>query len=566
MHGKVTAVYCTLLLLFTAVIFRVYYINASGQQVEAGGARGTYALAIAQTRGGIYDRNMINLVNGTQRHLAAVLPTAQAASALLTQAENPEERAGLLARLTGGLPFVQELSHSDFYATGLDIFRVPQRYSAKKEQLAPHVVGYLNGSGESGVAGIEGAYNTFLTDTGAQITMRYRTDAVGRIMEGAGAGVERSGVGEPVGGVVLTLDSAIQKLTQNALAAGCTRGAAVVMDVMNGDILAMASLPIFDQNAIAASFTADDAPFINRAVSGFNIGSAFKLIVSAAALESGLSPQYTYRCEGYTDIDGIIFRCNNHAVHGEIGMERALQVSCNTYFINLARQMSPGFLLSVAENMGFGTVVELAPGLLTQPGNLPESRALSAPAEYANFSFGQGSSLATPLQMAQAVSILANTGVYVTPRLVQGFTLDGHTLSETVPLYGANQIISERTSRIMRELMAAVVEGGSGRTAKPLQGGAGGKTSSAQTGQFRANEEEREEPEEIVHAWFAGFFPAQQPRYAVVVFVEGGESGEQVAAPIFRRIADGISGLGSRRVQTGKTEEEPQAQTEGAAA
>jgi penicillin-binding protein 2 len=336
--------------------------------------------------------------------------------------------------------------------------------------------------------------------------------------------------------VVLTLDSRIQKLTQNALAAGCEKGAAVVMDVVTGDILAMASLPAYDQNNIAASFASEDAPFINRAVSGYSIGSAFKVLVSTAALEAGISEGFTHTCTGLVEIDGLTFRCNNHAVHGQLDMARALQVSCNAYFIALAAEMNPAYLVSLARNMGLSTALELAPGLTTQPGNLPDSEELSYAAAYANFSFGQGSSLATPLQMAAAVAQIANSGLSVTPRLVKGFTLDGETLAEEVPLYSSNRVIREDTAAAMRTLMVSVVEEGSGRTAKPLQGSAGGKTSSAQTGQIVDGKEQ-------VHAWFVGFFPAAQPKYSVAIFVEGGESGEKVAAPIFRKIADGISGL-----------------------
>jgi len=89
------------------------------------------------------------------------------------------------------------------------------------------------------------------------------------------------------------------------------------------------------------------------------------------------------------------------------------------------------------------------------------------------------------------------------------------------------------------------VEEGSGKPAKPFYGGAGGKTSSAQTGQIV-------DGNEIVHAWFAGFYPAKSPRYSITVFVEGGESGERVAAPIFRQIADGISNIAAEESQAGK--------------
>lgn len=531
MHKRILGVYCMVALLFTATILRVYAVATSDSLVATAGSQGVYVMDVARSRGVIYDRNMNKLVNNEHRYLASVMPTIQAANALLPLAEEEGEREAVLGKLQSATPFVLGLSGNDIYADGVDVFKVPVRYG--EEQLAPHVVGYLSGDGEHGVSGIEKAYDQFLAETGSSVRMKYKTDAMGRYM--SSGGVDRSGQEEAQGGVVLTIDSRIQKLTQNALSLGCSRGAAVVLDIVNGDILAMASLPAFDQNDIAASFDSEDAPFVNRAVSGFNIGSAFKIIVGTSALEAGIPASFTHNCEGFVEVEGITFRCNNHVIHGEVDMERALQVSCNTYFITLAREMSPSFLVSVARNLGLGSAQELANGITTQAGTIAEGSGLTG-AALANFSFGQGTSLASPLQMAQAAAEIANSGLSVMPRLVRGFTLDGETLAEQTPLYSANRVVSEKAASAMRELMVSVVEDGSGRTAKPLQGGAGGKTSSAQTGRFV-------DGEEIVHAWFVGFFPASQPRYSVAVFVEGGESGEKVAAPIFRQIADGISGL-----------------------
>jgi penicillin-binding protein 2 len=537
MHKRIVAVYCCIALAFTACMLRVYQINASSGAVAAAGSTGSYALDVASARGVIYDRNMERLVNRGNKYIGAVLPTMQAAAALLDREEDAARREALLNRLSGQEPFVLGFSSDDIYADGVDIFRVPERYSDYPEQVAPHVVGYLSGDGERGVSGIEKAYDQYLTDSGTRIKMRYATDAMGQIMKGGGGvGVERDGQEDIRGGVVLTIDSRIQRIVQKAMTEGCDKGAAVVLDVVGGDVLAMMSLPDFDQNDIIASFDSPDAPFINRAVSGYNIGSAFKLVVATAALESGVPVSHRHVCNGYEDIGGVIFRCNFNAVHGDIDMEEALQVSCNTYFITLAQEMSPEYLLSVARNMGFGSMPELAPGIDTQPGNLPGAAELANPAGYANFSFGQGSSLATPLQMAQAVASIANSGMSLTPRLVKGLTLDGSTLAEPTPIYSPNQILRESTARTMARLMTSVVEDGSGRTAKPFRGGAGGKTSSAQTGLYK-------DGKETVHAWFVGFYPAEKPRYSIAVFVEGGESGEQAAAPIFRRIADGLAGL-----------------------
>ena len=129
------------------------------------------------------------------------------------------------------------------------------------------------------------------------------------------------------------------------------------------------------------------------------------------------------------------------------------------------------------------------------------------------------------------VSAVANGGMAVTPKLVLGTTADGQTVDyQQQP--AAVRVFSEQTAAILREDMIGVVEEGSAPLAKPKEGGAGGKTASAQTGQYD------EEGEEIVHAWFSGFFPAQQPKYAVVILIEGGEFGGQVASPLFQQIAD----------------------------
>lgn len=533
MQRRMIGLFSCLVLMMSICIYRIYAIDSSDYLTMAAQVQGRYNLGIASARGGIYDRNMELLVNTGHRYVASVLPTPQATTELLRVM--PEERhPALLEQLQGGLPFALEVPTNNIYAVGIDVFRVPTRYG--EEQLSPHIIGYLGDEGKVGVAGIERAYDQTLIENGAQFTARFHLDAAGRTMEGAGVEIERVNE-DSSGGVVLTLDESIQRITQAALKSGCDKGAAVVLDIHSGDILAMASLPAYDQNNIAASLESLDAPFINRAISGYNIGSVFKLAIASAALENGFTKNRAYECEGYVDVGGQIFRCNNHAIHGVIDMQKALQVSCNTYFITLAQQLDENYLLSLCRNYGISVETELAPGITTQKGNLPTLQELSNPAALANFSFGQGSSLATPLQISQMIATIANGGTAVTPRLVMGLTEDGQMISAHTPLYAGNAILADNTSQVMQQLMIGVIEGGSGRTATPLSGGAGGKTSSAQTGIV-----DEETGKETVHAWFAGFYPAETPKYSVVVFVEGGESGETIAAPIFKHIVDGIGG------------------------
>lgn len=530
LHKRIIGVFCALILMMTLLIYRIYYIDAADYISMAAAGQGSYSLSIATTRGIIYDRDMEPLVNTAYEYVASVMPSPQAAAALLPIL--PEERRqAAVERFSQAMPFALIVPHNDIYAQGVDVFRIPRRYGGY--QYAPHVVGYLNGDGSNGVAGIEMGYDAELKAAGGKVSTSYQIDAAGHVMSAAAMRVSRENE-TPLAGVVLTLDKEIQRITQESLTLGCERGAAVVMDVQNGDILAMASIPAFDQNDIAASLDSLDAPFINRAVSGYNIGSAFKVIVASAALANGIPESREYECQGRTDVGGVIFRCNNNAVHGICDMERALQVSCNAYFIALGAELAPDYLLTFCENLGFGKSGVLASGVSAQKGNLPASAELQNPAALANFSFGQGSSLASPLQMAAAISTIANGGFSVNPRLVRGTTDDGGALLNEPSIFVANEILSEKTAATMQKLMAEVVENGSGRTAKPVTGGAGGKTSSAQTGIM-------EDGKEIVHAWFAGFYPAEQPQYSIVIFVEGGESGEQVAAPIFKGIADGIA-------------------------
>ena len=239
-HRRSIGLYCCIVSLFLVCIVRLYYIESSPFLAAAAQNQGRFTLSLAQTRGGIYDRNMRLLVNNQSRFVASVLPTPQA-MAELYRVLPKDERQVVMEQMRGGLPFALELSTLDVYAAGLDIFEVPERYG--QLQIAPHIVGYLSDEGRSGVAGIERAFDDVLREKGANVSASFQMDAAGRTMHGASAVIERHNE-TGAGGVVLTLDANIQLIAQRELAAGAERGAAVVMDVATGDILAMASVPL----------------------------------------------------------------------------------------------------------------------------------------------------------------------------------------------------------------------------------------------------------------------------------------------------------------------------------
>ncbi len=487
MEKRLFTAFALLLLSLGSLVARVAVVAVDPNYSDASAEQSTYTVKVASMRGTIYDRFLRPLVNAERT-------SVEGANANL-----------------------------------LSDYEVVSRIGEKP--LAVHTIGTLDAQGK-GASGIEAAYDKLLSSCGGTLSVQYTLDAKGKPLAGAQPKIldENYDTGA---GLALTLDAEIQKIAQDA-SDSIERGAVVVMDPKTGDLLAVVSRPSFDPENMGPSLTDERAPFVNRAFSAYSVGSTFKLLVSAAAIDAGISPQRTFDCTGEVEVGGLVFHCHQRNGHGMLDLAGALEHSCNPYFITLALQIGGESLRTAADSLGFGTAAELAPGYRTAAGALPSWEELHSPAALANFGFGQGTLTATPVQLACLVSAIANGGGAVTPRLVCGTTANGEDLFEKTASYAVTPVFSKESAALVRERMIGVVEEGSGRSAKPERGGAGGKTASAQTGQFL-------DGEEIVHAWFAGFYPAEEPAYTIVVFVEGGDSGSETACPVFREIADGLA-------------------------
>lgn len=487
MQKRIFCVFTALVFVFGALVARLGSISVDPEYANASAKQADYTVEIASTRGTVYDRNLRPLVNAIRN------PIQGASAELLKEYET--------------------------------VTRISQ------EPIAVHVIGTLDPNGK-GASGIEAAYDTFLTSCGGKLSVRYTLDAAGNALAGALPEISDDNY-DSGAGLVLTLDADIQRIAEDA-AKSIDRGAVVVMHPQTGDLLAIVSRPEFDPIDMAPSLNDERSPFVNRAFSAYSVGSTFKTLVAAAALDSGFTPEHHFECKGSFETEGLEFGCHFLSGHGDINMTRALEISCNPYFISLALTLGSEPIRTAAVKLGFGTAQEFAPGYRTYAGSLPSHERLLSTAALANFGFGQGQLTATPIQLANLISAIANGGGAVTPRLVVGTTADGETLSSQTMRYETTEVFSHLSASRVREMMVNVVENGSGNPAKPSEGGAGGKTASAQTGQYDEN------GAEIVHAWFAGFYPKNEPRYTIVVFVEGGDSGSDTACPVFKKIADGI--------------------------
>ncbi len=521
---RMGAFLCLFAVLAGFLSVRVAVLSRDGVSINAAAVQSTKTKEISKTRAGIFDRSLKPLVNKDTERKILVFPEIADKTLLLKYCDR--EKLGEL--FSGFAPKIFDIGGKIIEGEGIFNFSYPKRYS--KNQTAVHIIGYMN-FGE-GVSGIERSYNEFLLENGERTSVTYYTDGTGRLLLGEEIVLSTDENFEHAG-VVLSLDGDIQLAAEKALLS-TEKGAAVVLDAQTGEILAAASVPSFDPNEIEEYLDAENAPFVNRAFSAYTVGSTWKLLVVATALESGIPTERRFNCTGKIEVEGRVYKCHWELGHGEIDMKRALEISCNPYFIDLALEVGGEKILDTAKNLGFGAGNSLAEGLSSASGKLPDENSLKAKTALASFAFGQGKLMATPLQLTVLASAIANGGKAVTPKLVLG-TYDKNGNYSESPSYVPNPVMSEKTAEILREMMVSVVENGSGKNAKPHSGAAGGKTASAQTGQFDSD------GNEIIHAWFLGFYPAEDPRYAIVVLAEGMNSGGDFAAPIFKEICEALA-------------------------
>lgn len=528
MKRKAYVLYSILMLLLMASCLSIVNVSSGSQYVMAAGEQSIYRLDVAKSRGLIYDCNQKPLVGANKKLIAAVAPSIESIGAL-EQATGGEKRELLGNALKNGKPFFLELDTAVQH-NGIDLFRVPERYA--DDQLAPHVVGYLDSMG-SGVAGVELAMDDVLANHSGEISVSYRVDALGRTIAGADRNIVNT-ISDAQGGVVLTLDTQIQKLAEKA-AEKLGEGAVVVTEVPNCEIRALVSMPDYTPGNVGAAAKDTRSPLLNRAFSAYAPGSVFKLVTAAWALESGINLG-TYNCTGAIDVEGLAFHCIDGKAHGTVNLQTALEKSCNCFFINAAHTLGGQVLLTTAYNLGFGVEEEFGRGLLTEAGLLPEASALQNARTLANFAIGQGDVSVTPVQMAGMLNVIASGGSYTQPKLIAGVLDEGGELTPHQPITDKTvEMLSAKACETLQRYMAGVVKNGTGIPGAPEACTAGAKTGTAQTGVFEGSDE-------LMNFWYCGFIEDENgPRYCITVLRDGATDDNGAAAQVFREIADGLA-------------------------
>jgi len=414
---------------------------------------------------------------------------------------------------------------------GVELLKEDKRYYPNNE-LAAHIIGFA-GVDEKGLEGVELLYDSYLKGrNGRRSLLR---DAKQRMLPA----FEFEYIPAVNGyNVVLTIDEIIQHIVEEALDEGFKKNSpigacVVVMDPHSGEILAMASRPAYDLNSFEH---ADSGHRRNRAITDyFEPGSTFKIITASAALEEKIvSLDDVFFCEnGEYRISRHIL--HDHRPHGELTFVQVIEKSSNIGAVKIAQKLGEKLLYKYVKKFGFGvkTNIDLPGEVAGVVRPLASWSKLSIAAVPIGHEIG-----VTVLQMAQAMSAVVNGGYLIKPHIVTKIVDNHNEVIKSFPQPKHRRVISEETSKTMRQILTGAVDNGTGRRAQIKGYKVGGKTGTAQ----KINQEGRYSHKKFV-ASFIGFAPADNPRFVIAVVFDEPHPyyyGGLVSAPVFKAIAEKI--------------------------
>lgn len=564
--------------IFLVIIGQLWYLQVleGGRFLDASDKNRIRIRPVAAPRGILFDRHGVPLVDNRPAFTLSLIPReldrdpvrrqvalARVAALLSIPYRDLEESAArvspdshLPVRVRRGLTLddVAKIEERKIELPGVIVEVEPQR-TYPSSRFAAHLLGYVREANEEqlkqrrhrrgdmvGQTGLERLLDEHLRgrDGGESIEV----DAMGRLVR-----LVQQTEPHPGAQVITTIDRRIQEAAEQALEG--LAGAIVVMDPRNGDVLAMASAPAFpidrftgtiDRDAWLAVVRDPQHPMLNRTLqTQYAPGSVFKIVVTAAGLQEGtLTPLDRVHCGGAFHLGTWTFKDWKEGGHGTVDLHRAMAQSCNVFFYQAGLKIGGAAIAKYAGVFGFGrpTGVDLQsekPGLLPQP-KVRRGRQVWQAGDTVNMSIGQGALLVTPIQVARFMAAVANGGVLWKPRLVQRVERAdrGTIYSDPGRVMGHVDLSPVVWAFLKQSLWSVVNEGGTGAAARIPGLDVAGKTGTAQ---MIANSKASRGED---HAWFAAFAPVREPEVVVVVLVERGGKGGQVAAPIAKKILNAI--------------------------
>lgn len=399
----------------------------------------------------------------------------------------------------------------------------------KDNNLLSHTIGYINESENKGVSGIEKDMDLELRSSNQKYVSVFKAGTLGEnnglnLVEGSFSKVSKNNKN-----LKLTIDSEIQEKVEKIADGEENPTAIIVSNIRTGEILAISSRPNFNQNRVEDYLDKEDGQLQNRVLSAtYPAGSVFKMVVLFAALENKVvtNSTYYYNCTGNEQVsDNEKLNCNNLYGHGVQTLGEAFANSCNTAFYDIAKKVGKDEIYKAIKKLHLDQSVDI--GLDEEvSSNIPQKIALS------NLSIGQGDLEFTPIQINQMTQIIANNGIYK-PLYIYDSLVDS-SMNQIKKFSSSKQeeLISPYIATQIKQFMVGVVQTGTAKLLKDLDGGCGVKTGTAQSSINN---------KEISHGWITGFYPREEPKYVITVLVEGTEKSTKSAIPIFKQICQSIN-------------------------
>lgn len=571
-RGRVLALTVLVMAGFVALLGQLWYLQTleGGRLQEMSDRNRIRIRPVTAPRGILFDRNGLPLVDNRPAFTLSLIPreiedpdnVLARVSALLriplAELQEALDRAPSDSirpqRVRRGLTLedVTKLEERRLELPGVIVEVEPQRVYPTST-FAAHLLGYVREVSDEqmkhgryrrgdmiGQSGLERLLDEYLR--GRDGGERIEVDALGRQMK-----VMRREEPDPGAQVITTIDRRIQEAAERAMAGHA--GAVIVMDPRDGDVLAMTSSPAFSLDSFTGNLDREEwlrlvrdpmTPLMNRALaSQYAPGSVFKVVVAAAGLQQGsLTPMDRTYCNGEFRMGGWTFKDWKAGGHGHVDLRSALVHSCNVFFYQAGLKVGPEAITRYARAFGLGAPAGVDLGG-EKPGLVPTvtlARARQARGWQAgdtiNISIGQGRLLVTPLQVARMMAAVANGGILWKPRLVQRVERadDANVYTSSSTMTGQVDLSPAVWAFLRHALTGVVNDGGTGAAARLPGVLVAGKTGTAQSVAKSDSAKGQD------HAWFASFAPADDPQVVVVVLVERGGKGGQVAAPIARQI------------------------------
>lgn len=536
-----------LMLVIAGRLAQLMFFNAEDLQDKAEN-QWTRELAVAPKRGSILDRNGEILATSATAesvllHPKDITDAGEVASLLAPILEMEEQKIFDLANdktkvevwLKRQITSEQAEQIRQLNLSGVDFFTDTKRYYPSGEFMS-QVLGYTSSDGD-GQEGLEKYYNKYLAGYAGSILAQ--VDANGRTI----AGSEQTYIDPQPGlNLVLTTDAFIQSFLESAAREALEVNqaksvCAIVMNPKNGDILGMVNYPEADLNNLDRSDLQALADLSRNTaiVDAYEPGSTFKIITTAAALDSGVvTTEDHFNCPGYKIVDGEKIKCwRSYNPHGDQTLAQAVENSCNPAFMEMALRMGTDKFYEYIYNFGFGsnTGVDYS----ADGAGIIRAAKYVKNVDLARIGFGQSIAV-TPLQLSAAICATINGGYLYTPRLASYLQDDEGNIVKTFESQMVRQVISEETSAKMRTILEGVVANGGGKNGQIEGYRVGGKTGTAQMYENGV----------IVQgkniSSFVGFAPADDPQYMVLFIVrEPGVPvtfGSVVAAPFAKEVLE----------------------------